>query len=492
MQSGDWYNADAVEHSISALTDALGNRGYAFVEVKPQITRNRDDPHHRRHLRRAGRAAGLCRAHRHHRQCAHARQGDPPRDSASSKATPSTPTRCSARRSASRTSASSRRSRSPTAPGSAPDKTVITVEVEEQSTGELSLGSASRPRDGPLADTTHPRAQLPRPRPGSAHRHGRFVPLAAGRSELYRAVFPRQEHRRRLRSVRDQDQPDRQFLLRRYPGLPAVLLWRLAARRLSDHREPAADAEIHGALGRHHRHPERCFAVHRAAGRDAPDLVDRPGSALRPARQPARSDRAAIIASLGNDFAGVGFGVAVRPQQGQRRLLLFGCAGLGAERDRRGRRYFRLGRAAGAACRIASLSAATICAASQPAGIGPRDSVYQRCAGRQQILRRLGDARRAAGPAEGTWASPAASSAISARCGANDQKNLVPDAGATGGYRRRPTADRRQSPRCASAPASACRGSPRSARSGSILALPIKQEVFDKTQLFRVSFGTRF
>ena len=28
---------------ISTLTDALGNRGYAFVEVKPNITRNRED-----------------------------------------------------------------------------------------------------------------------------------------------------------------------------------------------------------------------------------------------------------------------------------------------------------------------------------------------------------------------------------------------------------------------------------------------------------------
>ena len=43
VQSGDWYDATAVEHSISVLTDVLGNRGYAFVEVKPQITRNRED-----------------------------------------------------------------------------------------------------------------------------------------------------------------------------------------------------------------------------------------------------------------------------------------------------------------------------------------------------------------------------------------------------------------------------------------------------------------
>ena len=37
-------------------------------------------------------------------------------------------------------------------PGSAPDRTVVTVEVEEQSTGELSLGLGFSTTDGPLAD----------------------------------------------------------------------------------------------------------------------------------------------------------------------------------------------------------------------------------------------------------------------------------------------------------------------------------------------------
>src|SRR4029077_4040226 len=41
-----------------------------------------------------------------------------------------------------------------TAQGSAPDKTVVTVEVEEQSTGELSLGVGFSTTDGPLADMT--------------------------------------------------------------------------------------------------------------------------------------------------------------------------------------------------------------------------------------------------------------------------------------------------------------------------------------------------
>ena len=38
------------------------------------------------------------------------------------------------------------------AQGSAPDKTVVTAEVEEQSTGELTLGLGFSTTDGPLAD----------------------------------------------------------------------------------------------------------------------------------------------------------------------------------------------------------------------------------------------------------------------------------------------------------------------------------------------------
>jgi len=42
VKEGDWYNADEVEKTITALTDALGNRGYAFVEVQPRVNRNRE------------------------------------------------------------------------------------------------------------------------------------------------------------------------------------------------------------------------------------------------------------------------------------------------------------------------------------------------------------------------------------------------------------------------------------------------------------------
>lgn len=43
IESGDWYNADAVEQSITSLTDAAGTLGYAFVDVQPRVRRNQEE-----------------------------------------------------------------------------------------------------------------------------------------------------------------------------------------------------------------------------------------------------------------------------------------------------------------------------------------------------------------------------------------------------------------------------------------------------------------
>jgi outer membrane protein insertion porin family len=40
--SGDIYNAESVQKAIDALTNAAGTKGYAFAEVHPRIARNRD------------------------------------------------------------------------------------------------------------------------------------------------------------------------------------------------------------------------------------------------------------------------------------------------------------------------------------------------------------------------------------------------------------------------------------------------------------------
>ena len=39
---GDTYNAELIDKSIDALTNAAGTKGYAFAEIHPRITRDRD------------------------------------------------------------------------------------------------------------------------------------------------------------------------------------------------------------------------------------------------------------------------------------------------------------------------------------------------------------------------------------------------------------------------------------------------------------------
>ncbi|MBK1663286.1 outer membrane protein assembly factor BamA [Rhodospirillum rubrum] len=42
FKDGDWYSADKVEAAVQKLTDEVGNRGFAFVDVKPRVTRDAD------------------------------------------------------------------------------------------------------------------------------------------------------------------------------------------------------------------------------------------------------------------------------------------------------------------------------------------------------------------------------------------------------------------------------------------------------------------
>ena len=39
---GDWYDADEVEETVQVLTETVGSRGYAFVDVVPRIERDRE------------------------------------------------------------------------------------------------------------------------------------------------------------------------------------------------------------------------------------------------------------------------------------------------------------------------------------------------------------------------------------------------------------------------------------------------------------------
>jgi outer membrane protein insertion porin family len=42
IETGDWYNADEIENTIQHLTDVVGTKGYAFVDIKPIFARHRD------------------------------------------------------------------------------------------------------------------------------------------------------------------------------------------------------------------------------------------------------------------------------------------------------------------------------------------------------------------------------------------------------------------------------------------------------------------
>ncbi|SKA30200.1 Beta-barrel assembly machine subunit BamA [Enhydrobacter aerosaccus] len=42
MNEGDWYDAGEVDKTVTALSDAVGSLGYAFVDVRPNMRRNRE------------------------------------------------------------------------------------------------------------------------------------------------------------------------------------------------------------------------------------------------------------------------------------------------------------------------------------------------------------------------------------------------------------------------------------------------------------------
>ena len=153
MKPGDRYNADQVEGTITALTDALGNRGYAFVDIQPRVTRHADThtiditfdvkEGPRVYVERINIAGNVRTLDKVIRREFRLVEGDA--------------------FNAARLRRSQQRIRNlgffkkvdvATDPGSAPDKTVINVNVEEQSTGEFSIGVGFSTTDGPLADVS--------------------------------------------------------------------------------------------------------------------------------------------------------------------------------------------------------------------------------------------------------------------------------------------------------------------------------------------------
>jgi outer membrane protein insertion porin family len=152
-EPGDWYDATEVDRTIGKLTDVVGELGYAFVEVRPrpEIDREQDiiaisyeireGP--RVYVERIDIRGNVRTRDKVIRREFRVVEGDAFNTS-------------KIRRSRQRIENLGFFSRVDvqTAQGSAPDQTVIEVDVQEQSTGELSLGAGFSTSEGPFADVS--------------------------------------------------------------------------------------------------------------------------------------------------------------------------------------------------------------------------------------------------------------------------------------------------------------------------------------------------
>ena len=147
----EWYDAYEIENTIQELTDAVGSKGYAFVDIRPRVKRDRENRRidvtyqieegPRIYVERIDIVGNVRTLDEVIRREFRLVEGD------------------------AFNSAKIRRSQQgirnlsffekvevDTAQGSGPDRSILTVEVAEQSTGELSFGAGFSTLDGPLGD----------------------------------------------------------------------------------------------------------------------------------------------------------------------------------------------------------------------------------------------------------------------------------------------------------------------------------------------------
>lgn len=179
IESGDWYDSTIVDTSVDILSDEVGELGYAFVDVRPRINRNRaeqtidvtfeinEGP--RVFVERIDIVGNVRTVDRVIRREFRMVEGD------------------------AFNSAKLRRSRGriqnlgffetvnvERLPGSAPDKTVIRTEVSERSTGSLNFGVGFSSDIGPLADVGISEANLL----GQGYNLALNTRLAASRTQI--------------------------------------------------------------------------------------------------------------------------------------------------------------------------------------------------------------------------------------------------------------------------------------------------------------------
>ena len=148
---GERYNADEVEETVQALTTNLGARGFAFVDVRPRVNRDREkrllDVTYEisegprvfvERINISGNVRTLDKVIRREFAIAEG-------DAFNTAKLRATRDRLNNLGFFSRVDIAND-------PGDAPDRTVINVAVEEKSTGELSIGAGFSSNSGPLGD----------------------------------------------------------------------------------------------------------------------------------------------------------------------------------------------------------------------------------------------------------------------------------------------------------------------------------------------------
>lgn len=151
FKNGDWYDAEKIKTSIDNITKTLGDMQYAFVNVVPDVNRNRDagtidlifniNETPRVYVERINIDGNVRTLDKVVRRQMELVESDPFNKTLLSKSEQNI-----------KDLGYFGKVDVKTLPGTTPDKTVVDVTVEEQSTGEVSLGAGFSTADGPLAD----------------------------------------------------------------------------------------------------------------------------------------------------------------------------------------------------------------------------------------------------------------------------------------------------------------------------------------------------
>ncbi|WP_340119107.1 outer membrane protein assembly factor BamA [Pelagibius sp. 7325] len=150
-EEGDWYDASEVDKTIEVLTDAVGDLGYAFVDIRPRVQRDRDNltidivydiqEGPKVFVERIDIEGNVRTLDRVIRREFRLVEGDAFNTS-------------KLRRSRQRVQNLGffKTVTVENEPGSAPDRTIVKVDIEEQSTGDVTFGAGFSSANGPIGN----------------------------------------------------------------------------------------------------------------------------------------------------------------------------------------------------------------------------------------------------------------------------------------------------------------------------------------------------